>query len=391
MKVFKVGGCVRDKLMGITPNDIDFVVVGSKPEEMLEAGFNLVGESFPVFLGKDGNEYALARTERKSGKGYTGFITDHNPDVTIEQDLFRRDLTINAMAERKRSFGEKLWTFLKTFSFDSFGAQLIDPFGGKNDIDNKVLRHVSEAFAEDPVRVLRIARFNARFGPEWTIAHETKCLIAQMIDDGVLEELTPERVWKELEKALSSDFPSLFFDALFEIGALNVIFPELSFFELEDIERHVKETLLDFGNETKSSNNPVTNFAKLCLLLDDSIVNLDNFFERLKVPNKHIKCFQIMKSLSKIFFTFEEPDELVFKLVDQSSLDKDMLKMCCFSMVGVNPLSNTVIDCFDAVKSVNFNCLTDIEKQTLQGAKIGSALAEIKRERIHSILHKKGD
>lgn len=207
MQTYLVGGCVRDKLLGLTVNDRDWVVVGASPEQMLAQDFRPVGKDFPVFLHPDTQEeYALARTERKTGRGYQGFTVFAAPEVTLEQDLARRDLTINAMAE-------------------TADGDIIDPFNGLEDLHNKILRHVSPAFVEDPVRVLRIARFAARFG--FTIAEETRRLIQQMVTNGELEHLVPERVWQELSKALLSAQPSLFFTSLRDAGALSVLFPEV--------------------------------------------------------------------------------------------------------------------------------------------------------------------
>lgn len=207
MQTYLVGGCVRDKLLGLPVKDRDWVVVGAGPDEMLELGFRPVGKDFPVFLHpQTQEEYALARTERKAGRGYHGFTFYAEADVTLEQDLARRDLTINAIAE------------------DPDG-HVIDPFNGQQDLKEGILRHVSPAFAEDPVRVLRIARFAARFG--FSIAEETKKLIAKMIADGELAYLVPERVWQELYKALQSDKPSQFFTSLREVGALETLFPEV--------------------------------------------------------------------------------------------------------------------------------------------------------------------
>ena len=221
MEKFVVGGAVRDYHMGLRPKDVDYVVVGSTPEEMLAAGFEQVGADFPVFLDKDGNEYALARTERKTGRGYMGFETNHDSTVTLEDDLMRRDLTINAMAH-------------KVDGCDASGncsMTLVDPFGGLEDLQNKVLRHVSPAFADDPVRVLRLARFHARFGPDWVVSEATKEFCRDMATSGELEHLTRERVLKELEKALSEPYPLLFFQTLREVWALDVVLPEFKSFE----------------------------------------------------------------------------------------------------------------------------------------------------------------
>lgn len=206
-KTYLVGGAVRDMVMGVEPKDRDYVVTGATEADMLAAGFEKVGADFPVFL-KDGEEYALARRERKTGEGYHGFETDHGTDVTLEEDLARRDLTVNSMA------------------MDEDGV-LVDPFGGANDLRGKTLRHTSAAFAEDPVRVLRLARFRARLGADWTVAPETVELVSKMAKAGVLAELTPERVWKELSRALMEGTPRLFFDTLLETDALHVVFPEV--------------------------------------------------------------------------------------------------------------------------------------------------------------------
>lgn len=210
MKIFLVGGAVRDYALGLEAKDKDYVVVGATPQEMLDAGYSQVGADFPVFLHPEtGDEYALARTERKTGEGYLGFETDFNTDITLDDDLYRRDLTINSMA---------------MIPGDDF---IFAPHGGLQDINDKILRHTSDAFSEDPVRVLRIARFRARLGPEWTVADDTKRLIHDMAKKGVLNELTPERIWKELSRALMEDHPRLFFDTLLECDALHVVFPEV--------------------------------------------------------------------------------------------------------------------------------------------------------------------
>lgn len=210
MKVYLVGGAVRDMLMDVESQDRDYVVVGSTPEQMLSNGFEQVGADFPVFLNSSGDEYALARREKKTGTGYIGFESEFGVDVTLEDDLSRRDLTINSIA------------------YDVGGyADYIDPFNGQLDIENKILRHTSEAFQEDPVRVLRVARFRARFGPEWKVAQETQELIHYMAKKGILDELTPERVWKEMSRALMEKHPRLFFDTLLECDALQAVFPEI--------------------------------------------------------------------------------------------------------------------------------------------------------------------
>jgi tRNA nucleotidyltransferase (CCA-adding enzyme) len=207
VKVYLVGGAVRDELLGVPLQERDYVVVGSTPEEMVRLGFKPVGKDFPVFLHpKTHAEYALARTERKSGRGYKGFTVYASPEVTLEEDLRRRDLTINAMAR-------------------SEDGKLIDPFGGKKDLEAGVLRHVSEAFAEDPVRILRVARFAARFG--FSVHPSTLKLMEQMVQAGEADFLVPERVWQEFSRGLGERRPELMFEVLQRAGLLAKAFPEL--------------------------------------------------------------------------------------------------------------------------------------------------------------------
>lgn len=201
MKIYEVGGCVRDRLLGLEPKDVDYVVVGATPDQMIERGFQQVGASFPVFLHPaTGSEYALARTERKTAVGYNGFITDHNPSVTLEDDLRRRDLTINSMA------------------YDQDTNTVIDPYGGRADLQAGILRHTSEAFAEDPVRVLRTARFAARYG--FTIADETLELMDRVVPE--LDFVPAERIWTEMEKGLMEAHPEKMFLALDHADAYRV-------------------------------------------------------------------------------------------------------------------------------------------------------------------------
>ncbi|MBD9427310.1 multifunctional CCA addition/repair protein [Pseudomonas sp. PDM15] len=210
MQIYKVGGAVRDRLLGREVSDIDWVVVGATAEAMQAQGFRPVGADFPVFLHpQTGEEYALARTERKSGQGYGGFTFHASPDVTLEEDLTRRDLTINAMAE------------------DDDG-QVIDPYGGLQDLEDRLLRHVSPAFAEDPLRVLRVARFAARYAPlGFHVADETQALMHQLAESGELKALTPERSWKEISRALMEPRPDVFIQVLRDCGALAELLPEL--------------------------------------------------------------------------------------------------------------------------------------------------------------------
>ena len=210
LQVYLVGGAVRDALLGRSGGDRDWVVVGSAPAELSRRGFKTVGADFPVFLHPHtGEEYALARTERKSGRGYRGFVVDADPDVTLEQDLLRRDLTINAIAQ-------------------DVDGRLVDPYGGVADLQARVLRHVSPAFAEDPVRILRVARFAARFAPlGFTLAEETRALLRHMVSEGEVDHLVPERVWQELRRGLAEAAPQAMLTSLRDCGALQRLLPEV--------------------------------------------------------------------------------------------------------------------------------------------------------------------
>lgn len=210
MQIYKVGGAVRDRLLGRPISEVDWVVVGASAEQMLELGYRPVGADFPVFLHpQTGEEYALARTERKSGHGYGGFTFHASPDVTLEQDLIRRDLTVNAMAEDDQ-------------------GNLIDPYNGQQDLEARILRHVSPAFAEDPLRVLRVARFAARYAPlGFSVATETLMLMRQLAESGELAHLTAERSWKEISRALMEPRPDVFVQVLRDCGALAALLPEV--------------------------------------------------------------------------------------------------------------------------------------------------------------------
>ena len=212
MQIYMVGGAVRDKLLGRPVNDHDWVVVGATPEQMLALGYLPVGRDFPVFLHPDTREeYALARTERKSGRGYRGFVVQSSPDVTLEEDLARRDLTINAIA---------------VGADPSSATGHFDPYGGERDLQDRVLRHVTDSFREDPVRILRVARFAARF-TDFTVAPETMQLMREMVAHGEADHLVAERVWQELARRLMEERPSRMFDVLRECGALKVVLPEV--------------------------------------------------------------------------------------------------------------------------------------------------------------------
>ncbi|MDH5446678.1 MAG: multifunctional CCA addition/repair protein [Gammaproteobacteria bacterium] len=253
MKTYLVGGCVRDKLLGRPVKDRDWVVTGSSVEQMLELGFLQVGKDFPVFLHpKTKEEYALARTERKTAPGYTGFEFNASPKVSLEDDLLRRDLTINAIAE-------------------SESGELIDPFAGRKDIDKRILRHISPAFSEDPVRILRVARFAARYAAlGFKIAEETVELMNNMVNNGEVDSLVPERVWQETHSALTEPNPEVFFESLKSCGALTRIFPEIdNLYGVPQPEKYHPEidtgihTMMVLQQASKLSKDAIVRFAAL--------------------------------------------------------------------------------------------------------------------------------
>ena len=252
-KTYLVGGAVRDRLLGLPVTDRDYVVVGATPDDLLAAGFKPVGADFPVFLHpQTGEQYALARTERKTARGYHGFAVHFSPDVTLEQDLLRRDLTINAMAEAP-------------------DGTVIDPYGGQADLAARRLRHVSPAFAEDPVRILRVARFAARFARlGFTVADDTRALMRQMVAAGEVDALVPERVWQEFERALREPDPQCFITVLRDCGALQKLLPELDrlFGVPQPPEPHPEidtgvHTLMVLQQAARLSADPQVRFAAL--------------------------------------------------------------------------------------------------------------------------------
>ena len=327
MKVYLVGGAVRDELLGRQVNEKDWVVVGSTPNEMRKKNFKQVGKDFPVFIHPEtGEEYALARTERKTGHGYTGFDFDTNSNVTLEEDLARRDLTINAIAK------------------DEDGT-LIDPYNGQKDIQDKRLRHVSDAFSEDPLRVLRIARFHATLG-NFTVAPETMDKIKEIVKSGELEYLTPERIWLEVYKTEEELF--LFFKFLDKCKALDILFPEITLnrweagkcwwpnnpTNIEVIAVHMfnlinREGIINFAKRLKIPNE----YKELALLLDDCFddyitylpKNIDDYDTLLALVQKldirkeeRLKSFMSCVYASEVIHGFEEHkfffEDLIYKI-----------------------------------------------------------------------------
>ncbi len=306
MKTYLVGGAVRDKLLGYPHSERDWVVVGATPEEMIANGFKPVGKDFPVFLHPQTNEeYALARTERKTAPGYHGFICHSSPDVTLEQDLERRDLTINAMAE------------------DEDGS-LIDPYGGQRDLQQRVLRHVSPAFVEDPLRILRIARFAARYHHlGFRVASETLALMQTMVDSGEVDALVTERVWKELQRSLGEANPEQFFSTLRDCGALARLMPELN--------RATPLTWQALATAAVQQRSDLVRFAVLAIELDaEQTLAL---CERLKAPNAFRELALMVAKWQHAAAAVNSPSEAIHLLENTDALRRldrftDWLQAC---------------------------------------------------------------
>jgi len=340
-KIYLVGGAIRDRLLGLQVTDRDWVVVGSSPQAMVDQGYAPVGKDFPVFINRiSGEEYALARTERKTAKGYQGFAFNTSPDVTLEQDLERRDLTINAMAE------------------DEHG-NLIDLYNGQTDLAEGIIRHVSEAFAEDPVRVLRAARFAARFN--FRIAPETLTLMSDMVNSGEVDALVTERVWAEMRKALDTDNPHLFFQILRDCGALARILPEIdNLFGIPQTAKYHPEIdtgvhmMMVMEQVALITNDSVVRFAALMHDLGKAITPKDilpshrghekagiplikQVCERLKVPKKFQSlALAVGEYHLHMHKMFELKPQTVLNMLDSTrcTMDRDRAQQfadCCLA------------------------------------------------------------
>lgn len=396
-EVYLVGGAVRDQLLGLESHDKDYVVIGATETQMKSLGFKAVGKDFPVFLHPvSKEEYALARTERKVGKGYTGFSVDASVNVTLEEDLARRDLSINAMALSK-------------------GNQLVDPFNGKQDLESKTLRHTTEAFTEDPVRVLRLARFLARYGSDWSIHDDTKTLVSRMVKTGELAYLVPERVWKETEKALLEKHPQLYFEALKELGVLQLLFPEIAqMVAVPQAPEHHPEgdvfvhTMLVLKRAADLDFDLPTRFAALTHDFGKAISYqqqenlhgheaagvpvIEVFCERLRIPNKlrdlakltsdnHLRCHRMFELTPKI------AQKLIvqhFDAVKQPQRFRQFLQACQCDAQGRGP---TLVDrpypqAYLAIYLLHVLTLLDtkeVVQQALAAGKTGPALGEAVR------------
>ena len=404
MQTYLVGGAIRDRLLGLSPGDRDFVVVGATQEEMLARGFKPVGRDFPVFLHPDtSEEYALARTERKSGRGYRGFVVDADPSVTLEEDLARRDFTINAIAERE-------------------DGMLVDPFGGARDVEARVLRHVGSAFVEDPLRVLRAARFMARFASlGFTVAPETRALMREMVASGELAELVPERVWQELVRALASPAPSAFLRTLHDCGALEVVLPEIEalygvpqraeYHPEVDTGVHV-ELVCDMAAQL-APGDALIGFAALvhdlgkALTPEDvlpkhighehaGLAPLRGLCDRLKVPVAHRQLAKLAcREHLNVHRLFELRDRTVHELLSRCDGFRQPERIAQLAIVceadkrgraGLQdrpyPQRAELLRLLDAARAVR---AADLVQEGLEGPALGEALAKARIAAIHAV------
>lgn len=411
MEVYLVGGAVRDRLLGLPVGEKDWVVVGATPGELTAQGYTPVGKDFPVFLHPTSKEeYALARQERKVAPGYHGFTTAFSPDVTLEEDLKRRDLTINAMAQVADATGTP-------------SGPLVDPYGGLADLEARLLRHVSAAFIEDPLRVLRVARFAARLAPlGFRIAEETRALMASIVASGELAHLTPERVWRETERALNESRPEVYFETLHDCGALAVLFPELA--ALDGVPQPPKwhpeidtlvHTLLAVRYAADHDGSPEVRFGALVHDLGKAltpkqhwpshqgheglgVAPIEALSQRLRVPNAHRElAVMTSRQHTHVHRALElRPGTLMSLLQECDAFRKParfraMLEVCTADARGRTGLENQPYPqaaylnrVLDAALAV---ALTPEESAGLQGKAIGEALAA-KRLQTLTILKK---
>lgn len=345
MQVFLVGGAVRDSLLGLPVKDCDYVVVGATPKDMLALGFRQVGRHFPVFLHPEtGEEYALARRERKTGHGYTGFSVDFAPNVTLEEDLRRRDLTINAMAQ-------------------CADGMIIDPFAGQKDLNRKILRHVSSAFIEDPLRVLRLMRFWARFSRlGFTIAEDTLALCREMSISGELSTLTTERVWRECEKALSYDTPQVFFQGLQSIGALFTI---------------IGNTTVDISTMNANLALAVTRTTspeiRFAFWLEGQTAAIDQVKTHLPLPVRYQRWIDWVTKYAKVIRNWQSADKLEkYHLVKAlNGLKEDTLIIQLVQAIGVD--IQPILTAIHTAKTITPQALM---AEGFQGAQLGIKLME---------------
>jgi tRNA nucleotidyltransferase (CCA-adding enzyme) len=352
LKIYLVGGAVRDELLGRPVTERDWVVVGSTPDEMRRLGFKAVGKDFPVFLHPDTHEeYALARTERKIAKGYKGFEFHTDPSVSLVQDLLRRDLTINAIAKD--------------------GDTLTDPYGGVNDLRNKMLRHVSSAFAEDPVRILRLARFSARF-PDFSVHPDTITLMRSMVANGEVDALVPERVWKEWVRALGEKNPLRFFDALHACGALEKLFPEIN------LAKNGVKALAKAAN-----NNEITEIRFAALFMDLTEKEALEINSRFKLPNEFKElALLVCKFFEDYVHILEKSPEEIFVYLKKTDAVRrperfeHFLKACEIGSEILNLKSTQSEYLKKSLDALNSVSTKDLQAQNLKGADFAEALKE---------------
>jgi tRNA nucleotidyltransferase (CCA-adding enzyme) len=396
MKIYRVGGCVRDKLLNLPATDIDWVVTGATSDNMLALGYKSVGKDFPVFLHPDSKqEYALARSERKTAPGYHGFEFDIDPTISIEQDLLRRDLTINAMAEAE-------------------DGQLIDPYAGQNDLKARVLRHVSEAFCEDPVRVLRVARFAARYHHlGFKLAAETTALIVQMGRSGELASLVAERVWSEMSRALDEPNPQIFFQTLRDCQVLTLLFPEIdALFGVPQTAKYHPE--IDTGVHLmlalqKSAELELDNEARFAVLMHDlgkastpahilpshhgheqaGVELVKSFCRRWKVPKAHTELALITTEFhTHVHRALELKDSTLLKLFSKTDIFRKpqrfrkMTQACLADLRGrINfesadyPQAEFLTQLGEKLCSAD---LSEVMQRGLEGAKLGEAIHDFR-------------
>lgn len=359
MKVFLVGGAVRDELLNRPVKDRDFVVVGSTPSEMLALGFEQVGADFPVFLHPETKEeWALARTERKTGKGYQGFAVDFDSGITLEDDLRRRDLTINAMAKNMET------------------GEIIDPFNGRQDLNDRVLRHVSPAFAEDPLRVLRVARFCGRYN--FSIAPETQELMARLVTSGELDALTPERVWVEMEKGFSEQpHPTRFIVSLMKCEAFGKLFPEVrvggTFQRMRNVGNDLsfaQKLMIMFSDTPEEAVARVLEKYRASTEDTRQILNFKKLQAADKSPMAPVEVLDLLKKLD----AFRRPED--FRALIEPARSYDIEENSYFDIFATR-----LRTMFSLMKDVTFGSLPS-DQQALKGAEIGRAIDQERLKRL---------
>lgn len=361
MQIYLVGGAVRDTLLGLPVKEKDWVVIGATPEEMIAQGYQAVGKDFPVFLHPTTHEeYALARTERKVGKGYKGFTFHAASDVTLEEDLKRRDLTINAIAQTS-------------------AGELIDPYGGQADLKNKILRHVSPAFQEDPVRILRLARFSAKL-PSFKIHADTLALMRNMVKAGEVDALVAERVWQELARALMNSQPVLFFRALAACDALAALFPQINI---------NSEGMNALKRSTAITNSGPIRFA--ALLHDISEKDVQSLCRRYRIPNDYSDLALLVSRHGGVLHEMAHADaeQLLSFILSMDALRRPQrFRDFLVALKASDPDFKTAVaekiqHAIQAVKSVDTQPLQD---QNLKGADFANALKKMRLAAIEVIL-----